>query len=327
MLKAAMLGKWHVHAEGYANELKRSGKGEIKAVWDDDIERGKNWAARLEADFEADLNTLLARDDIEAVFVCNATTRHRDVMVAAAKAGKHIFTEKALAPTVAECLEIKKAIEEAGVTFTISYPQRGRGMTKLARKLIDEGYLGRVTFIRMRDAHNGVSGNWLPEYWFEEKDAAGGAMMDLGCHPMYILALLGGKPTRVTGLFNAPLGSKIDENAVAIAEFENGALGVAETGFISAGSPQTLEVYGTEGCMIAHGEGNIVFNSNKPHDDDFIKNNMPAGNQSPIMQFVDACINGTGSPDMLGIDDAIALTQLLELSYKGDRENKICVVE
>ena len=42
MLNAAMLSKWHVHAGGYANELKKSGKVDIKVVWDDNVERGSN---------------------------------------------------------------------------------------------------------------------------------------------------------------------------------------------------------------------------------------------------------------------------------------------
>ena len=115
MVKVAMLSKWHVHAGGYAGMVKGSGKAEIAAVWDDDTARGEAWAKELGAAFYADLDELLARDDIDAV-ICDApTTAHRDILVKAAKAGKHIFTEKALAPTVAECLDVKKAVEEAGV--------------------------------------------------------------------------------------------------------------------------------------------------------------------------------------------------------------------
>ena len=96
MLNAAMLSKWHVHAPGYANMLKSSGKVDIKAVWDDDTARGSAWAKELGAEFEPDLAKLLARDDIEAVFCDAPTTAHKDIIIAAAKAGKHIFTEKAL---------------------------------------------------------------------------------------------------------------------------------------------------------------------------------------------------------------------------------------
>ena len=328
MVKVAMLSKWHVHAGGYAGMLKNSGKAEIVAVWDDDQARGEAWAKELGAEFIADLDTLLARNDIEAV-ICDApTTAHRDILVKAAKAGKHIFTEKALAPTVAECLDVKKAVEEAGVTFVISYPQRGRPCVQFAKKMIDEGAFGKITLVRTRDAHNGVSGNWLPDYWFDKNAAAGGAMMDLGCHPMYLLAYFLGKPKRVTGMFTAPFGKPVDENAVAIAEFEDGALGVAETGFISAGSPQTVEIYGTEGSMIAHGE-DVQFQSAKFRSihNGFFKPNLPEGKPAPLMQFIDAVANKTGSPAGLGIDDAIALTELLENAYKGDENNAIELID
>ena len=190
----------------------------------------------------------------------------------------------------------------------------------------DDG-LFEVTLVRTRDAHSGVSGNWLPDYWFDKNAAAGGSMMDLGCHPMYLLAYFLGKPKRVTGLFTAPYGKPVDENAVAIAEFAGGALGVAETGFISAGSPQTVEIYGTEGSMIAHGE-DVTFQSSKYaaiHRGPF-KPTLPDPKPAPLYQFLDAVANGTGSPEGLGIDDAIALTELLENAYKGDAANAIEVL-
>ena len=107
MIKVAMLSKWHVHAGGYANQLKNSGKVEITCVWDDDTARGEAWAKELGCDFVADLDALLARDDVEAVVCDTPTTAHHDVLIKAAKAGKHIFTEKALCPTVADCLDVK----------------------------------------------------------------------------------------------------------------------------------------------------------------------------------------------------------------------------
>lgn len=324
MLNAAMLSKWHVHAGGYANELKKSGKVAIKAVWDDNVERGSAWANELGTDFEPDLNKLLARDDIEAVFCDAPTTQHKDIIIAAAKAGKHIFTEKALCPTVADCLEVKKAVEEAGVIFTISFPERFYPIFNYVMKLIDMGAFGKISTIRRRKAHSGVSGKWLPEYWFEEKDAAGGAMMDLGCHPMYDLAFFGGKLKRITGIFNSPLGSKVDENAVSIMEFENGIIGIAETGFMSFDSPDEFEIYGTDGTLIS--SGNDVKVRSKMFarfTNDWLRPTLPQMGQIPLLQFVDACINKTASPERCTIDDAIDLTRLLENAYKANRANSI----
>ena len=325
MLKVAMLSKWHVHAGGYANTVKNDPNAEITVVWDENKERGEAWAKELGCDFEPCIDTLLARSDVDAVVCDNPTTAHADIMIKAANAGKHIFTEKALAPTVAECLKVKEAVEKNGVTFVISLPQRGRSSVQFAKRMMDDGAFGQVTYIRFRDAHSGVSGNWLPDYWYEAKDTAGGAMMDLGCHPMYLLAYLCGEPKRITALFNAPLGSKIDENAVATIEFKNGIIGVAETGFDSYSSPQTLEIYGTQGSLIAHGDDDVRFTSSKLRGivNGFFKPDLPRSKPQPIVQFIDACVKGTGAPADLGIDDAIALTQLLENSYIADKENKI----
>jgi len=322
MLKVAMLSKWHVHASGYANELKKTGKVEIVGVWDDDEKRGKPWAEEVGCPFYKSLDDVLAIPGLDAV-ICDApTTQHKDVIIKAAKAGKHIFTEKALAPTVKECEEIKKAIADAGVTFCISYPHKGMPVNKFVKKHIEEGTFGKVTLIRIRNAHNGVSGKWLPAYWFEKKDAAGGAMMDLGCHGMYLLADFLGKPTRVTGMFNAPCGTQVDENAVSVMEFEGGAMGICETGFISYASPYAVEVYGTDGSFV-FSDGKMTFRAKKFEGFD-VTPNLPAPSANPIEQFVDACINGTGSPEGMGIEEAIDLTRLLEYSYISDEESKIC---
>ena len=97
MLNVAMLSRWHVHADGYADTLKKTGKVNISAVWDENPARGEDWANKLGAPFIPDLDALLSRKDIDAVCCCTPTTMHRDVLVKAAEAGKHIFTEKARA--------------------------------------------------------------------------------------------------------------------------------------------------------------------------------------------------------------------------------------
>jgi predicted dehydrogenase len=110
-----VLSFWHVHAGDYSRSTQAHPGTELVAVYDDDAERGAAGAKDFGVDFTDDLDALLARDDIEAVTVTTETSRHRDVMVAAARAGKHIFTEKLLAPTVAEAEEIIAAADENGV--------------------------------------------------------------------------------------------------------------------------------------------------------------------------------------------------------------------
>lgn len=317
MLRVAMLSKWHVHAAGYAREFLASGKAQITAVWDEKPERGEEWAKELGCDFESNLDKLLAREDIDAVCCCTPTTMHTDVLTRAAKAGKHIFTEKTLACTVKECREIAKVIEENGVTFVISFPHKAWPIVKFAKEHIENGDFGKVTNVRIRNAHNGVSGKWLPEYWFVKDDCAGGAMMDLGCHPMYLLAYLCGKPKAITGIANSVLGTPVDENAISVIEFESGAIGVSETSFLAYSSPYTIEVHGTDGILIWQ-NGDIKYKTvetAKLNKGFIVPDNLPKEDEKPVLRFIDACINGTGSPDGLGINDAIDLAVLLENSY------------
>lgn len=318
MLKVAMLSKWHVHAEGYARELVKTGKAEITAVWDENPERGAEWASRLGCDFEADLDKLLARSDVDAVCCDTPTTMHTDVLIRAAKAGKHIFTEKTLACTVAECKEIEKAVNENGVTFVISFPHKAWPVVKFAKEHIENGDFGKVTNVRIRNAHNGVSGKWLPEYWFVKDDCAGGAMMDLGCHPMYLLAYLCGKPAKITGIANSVFGTPVDENAISVIEFESGAIGVSETSFLAFSSPYTIEVHGTDGILLWQKGGELKYKTTetaKLNSGFITPDKLPDEDRTPIERFVDACIDGTGSPEGLGMSDAIDLARLLENAY------------
>ena len=341
MLNAAMLSKWHVHAEGYAKAALKTGKVKITAVWDDDTGseaspgRGQAWANELGCDFEQDLDKLLQREDVQAV-ICDApTSDHKEVLIKAARAGKHIFTEKALAPTVRECEEIVAEIEKAGVIFTISMPQRVHPVIQYAKQQIELGTFGVISSARLRNGHNGVSGDWLPDYWFDGTKTGGGALMDLGCHPMYTAGYLFGKPKRVSSIMNDPFkaasqklpklaqtGGFMDENASVTIEFENGVICVGETSFVSYNSPGIVEIYGTEATLIAIDNDVKLYrkNGNAPTP---VEPALPEAQPSPLETFIDACINKTGTPGIYDVKAAVELTRLLESAYISEKDNRI----
>jgi len=142
MLRVAMLSRWHVHADEYAKEFANHPDAHIQAVWDEDPLRGKAWADELSAGWFEDLDQLLSSDSIDAVSVVTPTNLHREVMVKAAKTGKHIFTEKVLATTISEANEIAKVVGDNGVTFCISYPRRNLPEILYAKQAADKGAFG-----------------------------------------------------------------------------------------------------------------------------------------------------------------------------------------
>jgi len=321
MVNVLMLSKWHVHADGYASAIRLQPDAKITCVWDEDAQRGQKWADELGVPFEGDLEKAVSRADVDAVVVDAPTSDHRKVMVAAANAGKHIFTEKALAPTVEDCKAIAEAVKKSGVKFCISHPHLTTPIAQYCKNAIDEGWLGKIHYMRMRTAHDGSSGNWLPEYWYDPIKAGGGAMMDLGCHPMYTAAYLLGKPKRISSMFNNSFAKQnVDDNAVTVIEFENKAIAVVETSFISPFNAGCFELLGTEGAIVSV-NNEVRVRSNKFNDGWFIPKKLPDALPPSIRIWLDGIVKGTPIP--FDLDKGIALTELLENAYISDREQQV----
>jgi len=328
MLKVAMLSKWHVHAEDYANQLLKSGKVEIVSVWDEIPTRGIEWAEKLGAKFHPSLDTVLSDPEIQAVICDTPTTMHKEVLIAAAKAGKDIFTEKMLATTLAEAKDIAKAVKEANVNFVISYPLRRNALFQWAKNLADSGEFGKIGMIRMSRSHSGISDNWLVDYWFDVSKTGGGAMMDLGAHPMYILSWFGGEPKRISAIFNKLYNTTSDENALATIEFKNGIIGIGETSFVSYNTPDILEIYGTDATLYIFGD-QVKLTSKKKQGPDqgyFTPEIDRSEPKSAIECFIDACLGTAPVPEEINIDSAVAVCELMELAYKSNEQNIIVEV-
>lgn len=323
MLRVAMLSSWHVHAGDYARDLKAMDNVQITAVWDEIGERGRWWSENLGVDFERDLKTLLDRKDVDAVVVCGPTNMHKDHMIAAAKAGKHIFTEKVMALTVSECEEIAEAVNKSGVKFCISFPYRTFSSSLFAKQAIAQGLLGDISLVRIRNAHSGAIDAWLPSHFYNADEAGGGAMIDLGAHPMYLSRWLLGEPKSISSMFNSITGKPVDDNAVSLIEFKNKAIAIVETSFVSSHSPFTMELYGTEGVLLVGGHDDRVRIRSKNYsniDGWTIVNDLPLDLPPAINQWVNAILEG--GKIHFGLEEGIQLTQLMEAAYISHKEER-----
>lgn len=323
MVNVAMLSFWHVHAPGYANEVRSHPDARISVVWDEDKARGREWAAKLGVPFEPDLEKAVSRADVDGVVVDAPTNMHTRVILAALRAGKHVFTEKVVALTVEEVDRIGRAAMEAGVHFVVSFPFRGMPRFKYAKEAADSGLVGHVTLVRARLGHNGASDQWLPPHFYDPEACGGGAMIDLGCHPMYLARWIGGRPVRVTARFTRFLDRhEVDDNSVAIIEFESGALGVVESSFVSTHSPFALEVYGTEGTILVGGPGDGVWVRSRRAGgqvDGWIRpSQLPEADPSPLAQWIAAIEHG--AVPKISLQDGRDLTELMEAATRSHRE-------
>ncbi|MDD4796995.1 MAG: Gfo/Idh/MocA family oxidoreductase [Eubacteriales bacterium] len=329
MIRIAMLSKWHVHAKDYQAQLQQRSDVQITAVWDEDADRGAAWARELGAAFEADLDSCLARADVDAVVVVTPTNLHPDVIIKAANAGKHIFTEKVLAFTVKDCLRIKEAVQRNRVQFCISLPYRTFPNNLYAKQMLDSGVLGDPTLMLVRTNHDGSIAGWLPPHFYDAELCGGGAMIDLGAHPMYLSAWLLGKPRRITSMFVNTTGKPVEDNAACLIEFENGAIAIPQTNFVSGNSKRGFEIHGTKGSLVFEDPDlpvNVYASGVETDADGHPLSPLPAEAKMPIDQWLDA-IQGTDTVQY-GIDDAVALTELMEGAYRSAREGRtVCFDE
>ena len=325
-LKVAVLGFWHVHAADYAADTREHPDTELVAVWDHDPERGSAGAATFGVEFVPDLETLLAREDIDGVVVTTETSRHLDVMVAAAAAGKHIFTEKVLAPTVAEAETIVAAADAAGTRLVVSLPRLYTGYTAALAEVVERGALGQIVHGRVRLSHDGAVAHgdepgWLPERFFDEEAAVGGALTDLGCHPVYLIQrFLGARPETVGATYRSVTGHAVEDQAVVIVGYPGGALGVNEAGFVTD-SPFSIELGGTLGsvrytadreALVAVG---TAFGDDGPHELP-----IPADGPGPFDLWVRHIRAGTRADDNL--ERAVELTRLVVAANRAAAERR-----
>ena len=128
----------------------------------------------------ADLDDLLARPEIDAVYISTTNELHRDQAIAAAQAGKHILCEKPLALTLADAHAAVDAAKAAGVVFATNHHLRNAGAHRAMRHAIQEGKIGKPLAARVFHAV------YLPEslqgWRINKPEAGGGVILDIAVH-------------------------------------------------------------------------------------------------------------------------------------------------
>ena len=313
-MKIAILGVWHVHAPDYTRHA--LAHGEVVGFFERNDALAEAFAAHFGLPRFSTVEDLLA-SDCEAVIICSATKDHTADIIAAARAGKHIFTEKVMALTDAECDAIEAAVKESGVHFVISLFQKYIGSRRAVKALADSGELGKINYLRFRNCHTGSTANWLPAHFYNAEECGGGAMIDLGAHGMYLTHWILGMPVSAASALTlacerADVAEKntdrVEDNAVTVMTYEGGAIAVNETGFVSANNPVVFEVHGELGYVRM--EGDRVIKRTAATGGQEVEVAAEEGQPAPIVQF----LTGNILPGC-GMAEAKALTHMMVMAY------------
>lgn len=254
-LRIALVGAWHVHANDYARDCENNAHTNLVAVWDANPEFAASAAERWAVPVVSELDQLLADPEIDGVIITTATNLHREVMEKVIASGKHIFTEKVLAATSSDAEAIATAAERAGITLTVSLPRLYTGYSRTIRQILDEGELGDISYVRVRVSHDGAirrdgKPQWLPEHFFNAEEAGGGAMIDFGAHPYYLLHHFAGMPEAVTSHYLSTSGHEVEDQALVVASYPGKLTGVAEASFLGGAMGHWIEIHGSNGTLL-----------------------------------------------------------------------------
>lgn len=219
----------------------------LKAVCARDEGKAKAFAEQWGYEsVETDWRKLLARQDIDAVDICTPNNLHKEIALAAAQAGKIILCEKPLSMNAAEGEEMCRAVEQAKVPNIVWYNYRRVPAVTLAKRLIDEGRLGRIFHYRAVFLQDWTISADLPQggagLWRLDASAAGsGVTGDLLAHCIDTALWLNGGIETVTAMTETFVKERkhtltgkvekvaIDDACAFLARFSNGSLATFES--------------------------------------------------------------------------------------------------
>ena len=224
-----------------------------------------------------DWREVVSRPDIDIVDIAAPTNMHHEIAVAAAKAGKHVFCEKPLALSSAQAREMCEAAERSGIVHYLNHNYRRNPAVMLAKRLIDEGKIGRIFHWRSAYLQSWIVDPEFPLTWHLKKEVAGmGPQIDLNSHSVDLARFLVGEIREVCGMTaqfipERPLpnenvagtfkggaleGQKgkvtVEDAAFMMVKFENGALGSLDTSRFATGRKNynSFEIYGDRGSIL-----------------------------------------------------------------------------
>ena len=160
-----------------------------------DPENGETIAKELNCDVETDLDVLCGRPDVDAVIVATPNYLHKEPVLAAARHGKDVFCEKPIALSYADCDEMVRACEEAGVTFMAGHVMNFFRSVRHAKRLIAEGKIGRVLYAH--SARNGWEEPQKSISWKKIRSKSGGHLYH-HIHELDCIQFIMGPATEVT---------------------------------------------------------------------------------------------------------------------------------
>ncbi len=267
MVKIGIIGMGRISRKHIAG-IKEYGNAVITAICDIDTEKLNEVGESLgipEAYRFTDYLDLINCDEVEAVEICTPNYLHVPMATAAAKAGKAVQVEKPLGLSLNDGIdELTRVIEEKGVVNMMDFSYRFKEAVRYAKKLIDDGRLGKIVNVNIEYLQSGV---FIPgrrlEWRFVKEFAGSGTLADLGVHLIDLTRFLLGEFRSVCAMQSTVVKERmkldsdefapvlVDDITSFVASLENEVIANFMVTKCAIGEGNTIkyEIYGTEGVI------------------------------------------------------------------------------
>jgi predicted dehydrogenase len=245
-------GMW---AGQLAKAVARTPSVELVTCFSRDAERRETFAADAGCEAAPTFEAAIESPRVEAVLLVTPNFTHAEQAAACAERSKHVFVEKPIADTLEDGRALRAACEEAGVALLVGHQLRRLGAARAVKRLVDEGFLGRVVLAELNFS---LTGTLKPSSWRDRRETCpGGPLLQLGVHHADNLLYWLGPATRVQGSFaRLVTDAEIDDVGVALVELESGARASIASSYVSP-KAYTARLHGTEGVLDYHADASV----------------------------------------------------------------------
>jgi UDP-N-acetylglucosamine 3-dehydrogenase len=263
-----------------------------------------------------DYDNILQIDDIEAVNICVPTVFHHDVVMRAIEAGKNVLVEKPVASHINEAQEMIEAAKDAGVILATGHVERFNPAVRVAKRLLQEGEIGEVVTANAKR---------LGPYPPRIRDV--GVATDLAIHDIDIFNyLFESKAEMVFANMSSNLKNcEFEDHAEIMTKYENGALSILETNWLTPYKKRQLNITGVDGIIsVDYGSQSVtLYKENNKVENVKVENKEPL--KEELRSFVNAVQSNTEA-EVTGRDGYEAL-RIVEAAMKSSKEKNLVYLE
>jgi len=241
------LGRW---AKVLTKAAMKSDKFEIVRGFSRSEDKRDAYQQAFNISCAATMEEFLANPEITGVILTVPNEQHLPVAEQVAKAGKHIYTEKPIANTLENGLQIEALQQRHGIHVMVGHSARLLKGTRMIKDAINSGELGRVSLIEANFSNERAL-ELTPETWRWYRDKApGGPLSQLATHQFDALHFLGGEIEEVSSMAAklSPVGAEVDDQSLTLMRFTSGAVAYVGSCWTSPGI-YSIRVFGQKGLM------------------------------------------------------------------------------